>query len=84
MKTDVNVPLKSKKQKKLIHLFGILRATDEKSRIRSVSQWYGSLDPDPDTDPYQMSPIHDTAASIAAVERFFSQGKNILMMTSND
>jgi hypothetical protein len=52
MKTDVNVPSKSNKQKffeKNLVFVGILKATDDKCRIRisTVSLWYGSADPDP-------------------------------------
>jgi hypothetical protein len=49
MKTDNNVPKVRNKQKKLI--FGILKDTAKKSRIRIRNLEYGSKDPDP--DPYQ-------------------------------
>jgi hypothetical protein len=53
VKTDVNVPSKRNKQKKMLKIFlvDILSSTDEKTGSGagsgSVSQWYGSADPDP-------------------------------------
>jgi hypothetical protein len=47
LKTDVNVPSKSKKQKRLekgLLFFDILKATDEKRRIRI---WSRTPNPDP-------------------------------------
>jgi hypothetical protein len=41
-----NVPSKSNEQNNLFFV-GIKKATDKKSRPESVSQWYGSGDPDP-------------------------------------
>jgi hypothetical protein len=58
MKTHVKVPTESYKQKKLRNIFfvGLLKANDEKSRmrIRICIIVYGSKDPDPSknvTDP---------------------------------
>jgi hypothetical protein len=56
MKTDV-VPQKVKSKKTFV---GILSATEEKAGSGSVSQWYGSADPDSDPDPYQNGPFHNS------------------------
>jgi hypothetical protein len=49
--------ISKKAKKKIIIVVGILKVTDEKSKIRilirSVNQRYGSAYPDPDLDPYQ-------------------------------
>jgi hypothetical protein len=52
LKTDVNVPAQSNKNKIYIKKFVcILKVNDEKSRIRFRNLVYGSKDPYP--DPYQ-------------------------------
>ncbi len=51
LKTDVNVPTESMHN---LFFFGILKASDEKSRIRICNAVYGSKDPDQSqnvTDP---------------------------------
>jgi hypothetical protein len=53
LKTDVNVPTVSNKQKNLLFV-GILKVTDEQGRIQIRNQLYGSKDPEPSqnvTDP---------------------------------
>ncbi len=50
LKNNVNADSKSNKQKNLDinkFLVAILKVTDENSRIRILSQRYGSADPDP-------------------------------------
>jgi hypothetical protein len=53
--TDVNVPTASNQQKS--RFFAILKAIEEKSRIRSVFQWYGSTNPD-SYKTYVLNPKH--------------------------
>ncbi len=55
-RNDANVPSKSNKQKTLFFV-DLLKATDEKNRIRIRNSGYESEDP----DPYQMLRIYNTA-----------------------
>jgi hypothetical protein len=46
LKTAINVPSESKKEKNTLFIVDILKAADEKSRIRIRNSVYGSTDPD--------------------------------------
>jgi hypothetical protein len=56
MKTDVNVPSKSNRQNNF--LLTSCQPLTKKAGSGSISQWYGSADPDPDPSENVTDPQH--------------------------